>query len=571
MSGTVHFSDPGDGTIKDNHTGLVWQKVQSPQTMTWEEALTYASGLTLAGKNDWRLPNIKELQSLNDEKLIKPSFPKTFFPNVSSGNYWSSTTQLGSSSRAWDLNVDYGIVSYNEKTLKQNVILVRGGFDNDYLNLKESLIPGGEFQMGDHFGFVDPAHPSDETPIHKVRVSSFHCAKTETTNQQFLTFLNAWLLKGLIDVKTNTVYLTGTTDIICYTFQSASYYNISYDGKQFSLADFRGNHPMVGVMWSGAVAFCNWLSQQNGLEECYDLNTWACDFTKNGYRLPTEAEWEYAGRGGKLSPYLNYPNSNVLDQKAANLPNSGDPYESAGTNGYPLTTPVAFYDGTVHQKSEFNWPGSLTSYQTNDGANGYGLYDMQGNVWEFINDWYGQNYYSISPYDNPTGPASGFIMPDGKPYRGMRGGNWYNGLQVGGISDGHSRVSNRNPSYYRGPQDPNHPYYHLGFRVVRKFDPSTGLSERVNNPREFKLGQNYPNPFRGNTTIPVTISEDGPVTLKIYNSFGQEITTLTDQWLPKGNYSFLFDGNLFHDRIFFCTLSSGNSAETRKMIQFLNQ
>jgi formylglycine-generating enzyme required for sulfatase activity len=92
---------------------------------------------------------------------------------------------------------------------------------------------------------------------------------------------------------------------------------------------------------------------------------------------------------------------------------------------------------------------------------------MAGNVWQFVNDWYGQNYYGISPYDNPKGPDSGFIMPDGKPYRGMRGGNWYNGYPTGGVNDGHSRVSNRNPSYYRGPQDPNHPWYHVGFRVVR--------------------------------------------------------------------------------------------------------
>jgi formylglycine-generating enzyme required for sulfatase activity len=58
-------------------------------------------------------------------------------------------------------------------------------------------------------------------------------------------------------------------------------------------------------------------------------------------------------------------------------------------------------------------------------------------------------------------------MPDGKAYRGMRGGNWYNGYVTTGINDGHSRVSNRNPSYYRGPQDPNHPWYHVGFRVAR--------------------------------------------------------------------------------------------------------
>jgi formylglycine-generating enzyme required for sulfatase activity len=568
---TDHFTDRGDGTIKDNYTGLIWQKIQTSGTMTWEEALAYASGLTLAGKKDWRLPNVKELQSLNDESLVKPSFPKTFFPNVSSGNFWSSTTQYGSNTRAWDINVDYGIVSYNEKTLKENVILVRGGTGNDYLNIAESLIPAGEYEMGDHFGFVDPGHPSDETPIHKVKVNSFYCSKTETTNQQYLAFLNDWILKNLIEVKDNTVYLTGTTDIVCYTWQYANYYNIGFDGKQFYLADFRSNHPMVGVMWSGAAAFCNWLSGQNGLEECYNLKSWSCDFTKKGYRLPTEAEWEFAGRGGKLNPYLNYPNGNTLDQLAANLPNSGDPYESAGTGGYPQTTPAGFYNGQLRLKTEFNWPGSAASYQTNDGANGYGLYDMQGNVWEFLNDWYWQNYYSISPYDNPTGPSSGFIMPDGKPYRGMRGGNWYNGLQVGGISDGHSRVSNRNPSYYRGPQDPNHPYYHLGFRVVRNYDPATAITDPVKKNSKFLLSQNYPNPFRGKTTICLSSFLDGPVTMKVFNSTGLELMILTDQWLPKGEYSFLFDGTNFPDGVYYYSLRAGTSSETKKMIRLLNK
>lgn len=119
------YMDNGDGTISDNLTGLVWQKIQSVNTMSWEDALNYASALSLAGYTDWRLPNVKELQSLNDTKLIKPSFNTSFFTNISSGNYWSSTTLFQTSLKAWDINVDYGIVSYSDKTLKENVLCVR--------------------------------------------------------------------------------------------------------------------------------------------------------------------------------------------------------------------------------------------------------------------------------------------------------------------------------------------------------------------------------------------------------------------------------------------------------------
>jgi hypothetical protein len=67
-------------------------------------------------------------------------------------------------------------------------------------------------------------------------------------------------------------------------------------------------------------------------------------------------------------------------------------------------------------------------------------------------------------------------MPDGKPCRAMRGGNWYNGTVTAGVNDGHSRVSNRNPSYYRGPQDPDHPWYHVGFRVARSESATAALA-----------------------------------------------------------------------------------------------
>jgi hypothetical protein len=307
------------------------------------------------------------------------------------------------------------------------------------------------------------------------------------------------------------------------------------------------------------------LSLQNGLQECYNLTTWDCDFTKNGYRLPTEAEWEYAGRGGRLNPYLNYSNGNTIDIAAVNLPNSGDPYE---TTAYPNTTPVGFYDGKLKLKSEYNWPGSATSYQTSNGANGYGLYDMQGNAWEFINDWYGQNYYSLSPYDNPKGPTSGFIMPDGKPYRGMRGGNWYNGLMVNGVNDGHSRVSNRNPSYYRGPQDPNHPYYHLGFRVARNYvGTSTGIDESESSlPTRIQLLQNYPNPFNPMTAISYQLSAFSSVKLNVYDALGREVARLVDGQKPAGVHTVVWNARNCPSGIYYCRMATGSQVECRKML-----
>ncbi|MEI6061291.1 MAG: DUF1566 domain-containing protein, partial [Bacteroidota bacterium] len=254
-----HFTDNSDGSITDNFTGLTWQKIQSLNPLTWEAALAYASGFTLSGKTGWRLPNIRELQSLNDPLLSKPSFNKTFFPSCLSGNYWSSTTMQNESAVAWEINIDYGIVSYNTKTQAENVLLVRGGSDNKDLNIMEAMVPGGEFEMGDHFGFIDPSHPSDEIPIHTVKVDSLIVAKTETTNQQYLAYLNSAIADGLIEVRNNRVYLTSDTNTLCLTYQLASYYSISFDGSVFSIAGFRLSHPVVGIMWFGAAAYCNWL------------------------------------------------------------------------------------------------------------------------------------------------------------------------------------------------------------------------------------------------------------------------------------------------------------------------
>jgi sulfatase modifying factor 1 len=319
------------------------------------------------------------------------------------------------------------------------------------------LIPGGEFQMGDHHNFVDPQHPSDEVPLHTVRLSPFYIGVNDVTNRQYVEFLNSALSQGSIRVDVGLVHGAAVDTVYCDTDRSSQYSPIAWDGTTFTVPDGRADHPATGIRWAGAAAYTNWLGAQNGYAARYDLAEETCDFSKAGYRLPTEAEWEYAARGGDYSPYLVFPWGDVLDKAKSNIPNSGDPYE---TGPYPWTTPVGFYNGELHSKADFNWPGPQETYQTSDGANGYGLYDMAGNVWQWVNDWYGRGYYAVSPSDDPTGPDQGDPMPDGSPYHVMRGGNWYNG------EDGHARVSNRDPGYFRGPEDPNHPYYHVGFRVV---------------------------------------------------------------------------------------------------------
>jgi formylglycine-generating enzyme required for sulfatase activity len=331
-------------------------------------------------------------------------------------------------------------------------------------------VPTGEFEMGDHLGYVDPQHPSDETPVHRVRITGFEIGQFDVTVEEYCAYLNSVISQKAIAVANGLVYLTGGNAVLFQTRQADQYSRIGWDGTVFTVLDNKENHPVTSVMWCGAAAYCNWLSVSKGYQACYDTVQWTCDLSRNGFRLPTEAEWEYAARGGLYSPYGNYPWGIEADRTRANWPGSGDPYE---TEPLPWTTPVGFYDGKLHRKADFGWPGPQETYQTSSGANGYGLYDMAGNVWQWCNDWYRQEYYKISPASDPPGPtlAEASPMPDGKPYHVLRGGNWYNGerdARTPDVDNGHSRVSNRDPAYFRGPQDPNHPYYHIGFRVVRR-------------------------------------------------------------------------------------------------------
>lgn len=119
--------DNADGTVTDEKTGLIWQKIASDQAMTWEQALKYCGELKLAGQTDWRLPNIKELRSLSDNRKVEPSLDKTFFPKAQPASYWSSTTHFNRPQQAWFVDFKTGLVSHEDKPQPYWVLAVRGG------------------------------------------------------------------------------------------------------------------------------------------------------------------------------------------------------------------------------------------------------------------------------------------------------------------------------------------------------------------------------------------------------------------------------------------------------------
>jgi formylglycine-generating enzyme len=243
------------------------------------------------------------------------------------------------------------------------------------------LIPAGSYTMGDAFG----EGYSDEVPAHTVYVSSFYMDKYEVT-------------KGLWD----KVKVWGMTN-----------------GYSFAGSGNGTSHPVQGVSWYSAVAWCNARSQKEGLTPCYYTNAALTavykiglvnpyvNWSANGYRLPTEAEWEKAARGGASGRRFPWRDTDNIQHSRANY-NAGNSqlYDLSYAAGYH----PAFYTGVTPYTAPV---GSLP-------ANGYGLYDMAGNVWEWCWDWYQSDWYSQAGAKQtdprgPTGPLS---------FRVERGGGW---------------------------------------------------------------------------------------------------------------------------------------------------
>jgi len=230
-------------------------------------------------------------------------------------------------------------------------------------------VEGGTFTMG--CTTEQLANCGDnEKPAHAVTLNSFYMAKYEVTVAQFEIFINETAYQTDADREGWSYAYTGSS----WEKNEGVNWRCGVGGSERSLGEY--NHPVIHVSWNDAVAYCNWLSSKTGKK----------------YRLPTEAEWEFAARGGNSSPsggrsgggldYL-YSGSNNIDEVAWYTNNSGNQTHAVG------------------QKK----------------ANKLGICDMSGNVWEWCSDWYSDSYYQPSPANNPKGPTSG-------SYRVVRGGSW---------------------------------------------------------------------------------------------------------------------------------------------------
>jgi len=243
------------------------------------------------------------------------------------------------------------------------------------------FVPTGKFEMGYNEAqreSINRMYNSDGQEewigeyhtAHTVKLDAFWIDQTEVTNSQFCKFLNA---NGNQQVEGIKWFETGAGH------RGVAYGHIEEIEGVFNTEAGYEEHPVIEVSWYGAAAYCAWV---------------------NG-RLPTEAEWEYGARGPNGSIY---PWGNNFDGKLVNYRDASFIFTSRGwekdtvfSDGHPSWAPVGSYS---------------------DGASWCGALDMAGNVWEWVNDWFDQDYYSRSPSVNPQGPDSGSI-------RIGIGGSWY--------------------------------------------------------------------------------------------------------------------------------------------------
>jgi formylglycine-generating enzyme required for sulfatase activity len=250
-------------------------------------------------------------------------------------------------------------------------------------------IPAGSFTMGcdGKRDDVEGGCNNDEKPAHKVSISAFRMAKTETTVAQFRAFVGATGYKTTAEEKGS-----------CWSYDAKGNWEDVKGNSWRKLGFEQGdNHPVACVSWDDTQVYLKWLNKASG----------------KIYRLPTEAEWEYAARGGTDTAY---PWGNAIGKGKANC------WKDLCGDKFDYTSPV----------------GSFAE-------NPFHLRDMHGNVWEWVSDWLGD--YAAEPQQDPQGANKG-------TYRVLRGGSWHNAPE-------HVRSANR---FISTPADRNDI---VGFRVAQ--------------------------------------------------------------------------------------------------------
>ncbi|MFD5651196.1 formylglycine-generating enzyme family protein [Streptomyces sp. NPDC127039] len=274
-------------------------------------------------------------------------------------------------------------------------------------------LPGGEFAMGDAFG---EGYPADgETPVHTVRLRPFHIDETAVTNARFAAFVKA--TGHVTDAERfgssavfHLVVAAPDTDVLGNAAGAPWWLNVRgahWRRPEGARSDITGrpNHPVVHVSWNDATAYARWA----------------------GKRLPTEAEWEYAARGGLAGRRYAWGDELTPGGRwRCNIWQGRFPHVNTAEDGHPTTAPVKSYR-----------------------PNGHGLWNTAGNVWEWCSDWFSPTYYTDAPAADPHGPDAGTA-------RVLRGGSYLC----------HDSYCNRYRVAARSSNTPDSSSGNLGFRCA---------------------------------------------------------------------------------------------------------
>ena len=305
----------------------------------------------------------------------------------------------------------------------------------DALGIPFVRVPAGTFLMGsdESVEAMSEAFPrydrrrfekiDDEGPVHPVRITrGFLLGQTEVTVGQFKRFVeqSGYAPESERDGTGGYGYDPAHDRSRAPRKESFAGRDPKYSWRNPGFPQGE-NHPVVNVTWNDAVAMARWLSEKEGVR----------------YRLPTEAEWEYACRAGTRTRYASgdaadslRATANVFDVDAsAYWPTAWREFALTPGDGFAFTAPVASFSPNV-----------------------FGLYDMHGNVWEWVADWHAEDYYARSPVDDPQGPEYGEV-------RVRRGGSWHTWAF-------YARAS------FRNWNTPETRYTLVGFRLLREVLPS---------------------------------------------------------------------------------------------------